>query len=218
MLSLPYLTRLNSTNLQSNESASTFLVISVTISSPILVLNSLLRHPIAIPYDMFDAPPTPRSVLRYAPSMMNSASTLAFGGYFGRASGAGLVTGRPSTDIKGGVVNLDEKGQRMPFPRKLAPARRRKLSVLSTDDAKGPSSQPSQIWHNVPVPIPVQGHAAPVHWYLPSPPAPTRVDSDSRRHSSIHSHDHITHGPHITHTNGRTRVIRPTQSLSFRRL
>jgi hypothetical protein len=187
------------------------------ISSPILVLNSLLRHPIPIPYDMFDAPPAPRSVLRYAPSMMNSASTLAFGGYYRRASGTGLVTGHPSTNIKDEVVNLDEKGHHMPFPRKLAPARQRQLSLLSVDDAKGPSSQPSRNWHNVPVPMPVQGHVAPVHWYLPSP-APTRVDSDSRRHSSIHSHDYITPGQHITHTNGRTRVIRPTQSLSFRRL
>jgi len=185
----------------------------VTISSPILVLNSLLRHPIPIPCDMFDAPPTPRSVLRYAPSMMNSASTLAFGGYYRRASRTGVVTGLPSTDIKDGVVNLDEKGHRMPFPRKLAPARQRQLSILSMDDAKGPSSQPSRNWHNVPVSM--QGHAAPVHWYLPSPPAPMRVDSDSRRHSSIHSHDYITPGQRIAHTNGRTRVIRPTQSLSF---
>lgn len=190
----------------------------MTISSPILVLNSLLRHPIPIPHDMFDAPPTPRSVLRYAPSMMNSASTLAFGGYYRRASGTGLVTSHPSTDIKDGVVNLDEKGHRMPFPRRLAPARQRQLSILSTDDGKGPSSQPSRNWHNVPVPMPVQGHAAPVHWYLPSPPAPTRVDSESRRHSSIHQHDYITSDQHTTHTNGRTRVIRPTQSLSFRRL
>ncbi|KAF8494229.1 hypothetical protein F5888DRAFT_681598 [Russula emetica] len=218
VLSLPYLTRLNSTNLQSNESTSTFLVISVTISSPILVLNSLLRHPIPIPYDMFDAPPAPRSVLRYAPSMMNSASTLAFGGYYRRASGMGLVTGRPPCDIKDGVVDLDEKGHRMPFPRKLSPARQRRLSILSMDNAKGPSSQSSRNWHNVPVTMPVQGHAAPVHWYLPSPPAPTRVDSDSRRHSSIHPNDYITPGQHITHTNGRARVIRPTKSVSFRRL
>ena len=208
-MSLPYLTRLDSINLESNEFASTFLVISVTISSPILVLNSLLRHPIPIPYDMFDAPPAPRSVLRYAPSMMNSASTLAFGGYYRRASGTGLVTGCPSTDIKDGVVNLDEKGHHMPFPRKLVPARQRQLSIISIDDAKGTSSQP--------VPMPVQGHAAPVHWYLPSP-APTRIDSDSRRHSSIHPHDYITPGQHITNINGRTRVIRPTKSVSSRRL
>jgi len=217
-LSLPYLTRLNSTNSQFNGSTSTFLVISVTISSPILVLNSLLRHPIPIPYDMFDAPPAPRSVLRYAPSMMNSASTLAFGGYHKRASGSGLVTGRPPTDIKDGVVNLDEKGRRIPFPRKLAPARQRQLSILSMDVAKSPSSQPSRNWHNVPVPVPAQGHADPVHWYLPSPPAPTRVDSDSRRHSSIHPHDYVTPGQHTTHTHGRTRLIRPTKSVSFRRL
>lgn len=216
-MSLPYLTHLDSTNLQSSVSACTFLVISVTISSPILVLNSLLRHPIPIPHDMFDAPPAPRSVLRYAPSMMNSASTLAFGGYYRRASGMGLVTGCPSTDIKDGVVKLDEKGHHAPFPRKLVPARQRQLSIISMDDAKGPSSQPNREWDNAPVPMPVQGHTAPVHWYLPSP-APTRVDSDSRRHSSIHPHDYITPGQHITHTNGRAQVIRPTKSVSFRRL
>ncbi len=196
---------------------STFLVISVTISSPILVLNSLLRHPILIPYDIFDAPPTPRSVLRYAPSMINSASTLAFGGYYRRESGMRLVTGRSTTDIKDGAVNLNEKGHRMSFPRKFTPVRQRQLSLLSTNDAKDPSSQPSRNWHNVPVPMPVQAPEAPVHWYLPSP-APTRVDSDFRRHSSIHPHDYITPGQHITHANGHTRVIRPTKSLSFRQL
>jgi hypothetical protein len=189
----------------------------VTIFSPILVLNSLLRHPIPIPHDMFDAPPAPRSVLRYAPSMMNSASTLAFGGYYRRASGTGLITGCPSTDIKDGVVDLDEKGHHMPFPRKLVPARQRQLSIISMDDAKDPSSQSNRDWHNAPVPMPVRGHAAPVHWYLPSP-APTRVDSVSRRHSSIHPHDYITPEQHITHTNGRTRVIRQTKSVSFRPL
>ncbi len=180
----------------------------MTVSSPILILNSLLRHPIPIPYDMFDAPPAPRSVLRYAPSMLNSASTLAFGGYYRRGS-TRLVTGRSANDLKDGAVNLNEKGYRKPFPRTLAPARQRQLSI---------SSHPNRNWHNGPMPVPVQGHAAPVHWYLPSPPAPTRVDSDSRRHSSIHSHDCITPGQHISHTNNHTRVIRPTKSLSFRRL
>jgi hypothetical protein len=60
---------------------------------------------------MFDAPPAPRSVLRYVPSMMNSASTLAFGGYYRRASGMmGLVTSRPSTVIKDGVVERSKEG------------------------------------------------------------------------------------------------------------
>ena len=177
----------------------------MTISSPILVLNSLLRHPIPIPYDMFDAPPTPRSVLRYVPSMATSASTFAVGGYYyRRGSGMRLVTGCDLTaDAKGGGA-VNEKEYSMS-------ARQRQLSILRADDAKGP---PSQSRH-----MPVQGTATPVHWHLPSRPAPTRVDSDSRRHSSIHPHDYTPAQQRITHSsNGHTRVIRPTKSLSFYRL
>jgi hypothetical protein len=206
VLSLPYVVRLNRSGLQGNGStlASIFLVISVTISSPILVLNSLLRHPVPIPHDMFDAPPTPRSVLRYAPSMMNnSASTFAGGYYRRRGSGTRLVTGRrPTTDIKGGGA-VNEKGYY------TAPARQ--LSILPTGDAKGPPSQPSRNWRQA-------QDAGPVHWHLPSRPAPTRVDS--RRHSSIYPYDYIPPGQQrTTHSNnGHTRVIRPTKSLPHRRL
>ena len=47
---MPYVIHFDSSNLQSNsESASILLAISVTISSPILALNLLLRHPIPLP-------------------------------------------------------------------------------------------------------------------------------------------------------------------------
>jgi hypothetical protein len=182
----------------------------VTISSPILILNSLLRHPIPIPHDMFDAPPPPRSVLRYMPSMANSASSFGAGGYYyRRGSGTRLVTGRrPTSDIKGGG-SVNEKGYR-------APARQRQLSILPVGDAKGSPSQPSRSRNRVPVPV--QGAAVPVHWHMPSRPAPMRVDSDARRHSSIHPHDYIATSQRATRTtNDHDRVIRPTKSLTFHR-
>ncbi|KAH9174604.1 hypothetical protein EDB89DRAFT_2067548 [Lactarius sanguifluus] len=49
---------------------SVLLTISVTVSSPILALNLLLRHPIPIRSDVFDAPRDPHPVARkYSPSM-----------------------------------------------------------------------------------------------------------------------------------------------------
>ncbi|KAI9434446.1 hypothetical protein H4582DRAFT_2176214 [Lactarius indigo] len=70
LFALPYILHLNGSNLQSGEFASVLLTISVTISSPILALNLLLRHPIPIRSGVFDAPRDPHPIARkYTPSM-----------------------------------------------------------------------------------------------------------------------------------------------------
>lgn len=70
LFALPYALHLDGSNLQSSKSASVLLTISVTVSSPILALNLLLRHPIPIRSGVFDAPRDPHPVARkYSPSM-----------------------------------------------------------------------------------------------------------------------------------------------------
>jgi len=157
----------------------------VTISSPILLLNLLLRHPVEIPHDIFDAPPAPRSILRYVPSM-GSVSTS--GERYRRAGDTNLVTGRHTARarlfIKSG--NVDGKGYRTRFPRLLAPAPRLSILPAPSHDAKRlVPSQPGLNWHLV------QG-AAPV--FLPSP-APTRVAS--HRRSSTEQPQYATQ--HLSH-------------------
>lgn len=171
--------------MQSNEFRSIFLTVSVTISSPILLLNLLLRHPIEIPYDVFDAPPAPRSILRYVPSI-GSVSTSGEG--CRQAGDRNLVTGRRTTGarlfIKSGDVN--GKGYRTRFPRVLAPAPRLSILPVPSHDAKRlVPSQPGLHWHLVP-------GAAPV--FLPSP-APTRVAS--YRRSSTQEPQYATQ--HLSH-------------------
>ena len=187
MLSLPYVTSLHSTNLQ-NEFRSTFFALSVAISAPILALNFLLRHPIEIPYDVFDEPTVPRPVLRYAPSI---ASASTFGERYGRGNGTRLLAGHHSTGawlLKSGTVG--GKRYRTQFPRVLAPAPRLSILPVGDQNAKGRLPiipfQPGSDWHLV------QGVAPPA--FLPSPQAPTRVAS--RRRSSTYPH-YITPSQHV---------------------
>ena len=159
----------------------------MAISSPILLLNLLLRHPVEIPHDIFDTPPAPRSesILRYVPSI-GSVSTSGEG--YRRRGDMTLVTGRRTTGarlfIKSG--NVDGKGYRTRFPRLLAPAPRLSILPVPNHDAKRlVPSQPGLNWHLV------QG-AAPV--FLPSP-APTRVAS--HRRSSTQQPQYATQ--HLSH-------------------
>lgn len=174
---MPYVTfSLNGSDLdlrRNDEFASTFLAISVTISSPILVLNLLLRHPIPIPCDIFGAAPRapdPRSMsmLRAAPSVAGSGSTLADS--YRQGSG---TTGQGTPDarlIKDGAVD-GGNGYRTRFPRVLAPAPRLSVFPLGDEKRHAAAFSPTQNWHYVQGGFPTR---------LPSPPAPTRVVSRGR--------------------------------------
>jgi hypothetical protein len=182
-------TNLHSTNLQ-NEFRSTFFAVSVAISAPILALNFLLRHPIEIPYDVFDEPTVPRPILRYVPSI-GSASTS--GERYRRGNGTRLVAGHHSTGawlLKSGTVG--GKRYRTHFPRVLVPAPRLSISPESDQNAKvRPPTIPVQAgseWHLV------RGATAPAAFVpSPQPRAPKGVASSSRRRSSTHSR-YITPG------------------------
>ncbi|KAH9983562.1 hypothetical protein BJV74DRAFT_615768 [Russula compacta] len=202
VLSLPYFICLNdSSHSRNSEFTSTLLVISVAISSPILVLNLLLRHPVPIPYDLFDAPTPapPLSILRYVPSI-GSGVVPASADRYKRGSGTPrLVTADVAWPVKkgrdggGAVVG---KGYRTRFPRLLTPAPR--LSILpspirvggvSGDAKRSTNTGTSSQTH-------VAGAAAAAHAHVPIFLAPLAPMSESRflarRHSSPLIRNHVT--------------------------
>ncbi|KAF8260619.1 hypothetical protein EI94DRAFT_1811422 [Lactarius quietus] len=77
IFALPYVILLGGSSLQSSESASILLAISVTISSPILALNLLLRHPIPLTSGFLNAPKDPHPVARpsYASTSLSDRHT-----------------------------------------------------------------------------------------------------------------------------------------------
>ncbi|KAI9457000.1 hypothetical protein BJY52DRAFT_1187617 [Lactarius psammicola] len=132
LFALPYIIYLNGSNLQSSASASILLVISVTVSSPILALNLLLRHPIPIRSGIFDAPRDPHPIARhYTPSM---GSPSPFSDRYRWNTGTRQVTGNYSaTD--------DGKNQLKRLLGVLSPAP--KLSLLPSNDSDMKTPWPS---------------------------------------------------------------------------
>ena len=70
------------------------LVVSVTMSSPLLAANILLRSPLPIPTGLFDTPADPPSVVLRAPSPVSTLTRE----YKGSAS-VTVVEGRRSGDV-----------------------------------------------------------------------------------------------------------------------
>ncbi|KAH8984255.1 hypothetical protein EDB92DRAFT_1950964 [Lactarius akahatsu] len=138
LFALPYILHLNGSNLQSSKSASVLLTISVTVSSPILALNLLLRHPIPIWSGVFDAPRDPHPVARkYSPSM---GSPSPFSDRHTWSPRARQVTaGTGATDGKSHLKRL--LGVLSPAP---------KLSLLPpSNDMKTPQASARNGWPSV---------------------------------------------------------------------
>ncbi|KAI0290093.1 hypothetical protein B0F90DRAFT_1825569 [Multifurca ochricompacta] len=129
LLALPYFICMNNSNLRSNTFTSTLLVISVTISSPILALNLLLRHPVPIPHGILGAPHVRHSVVPYT-SPINGA--IYNSSCKGKGTGTGQVTSRRHTTttdmwlIKGDAIDGKSRFKRVLSV--LAPSP--KLSIL----------------------------------------------------------------------------------------
>lgn len=109
------------------------LVLSVTLSSPLLALNIVIRSPIPIPTGIFDIHAEPPSAVLRAPS---PAETLAgYGTDYKRSGSITVVEGRRSGDVwisKGDAVDGKGKvgraiGLMSPVPR---------LAVLPIDEGK----------------------------------------------------------------------------------
>ncbi|KAJ7693928.1 hypothetical protein B0H17DRAFT_1199604 [Mycena rosella] len=133
-LSLPYLL-LAPQNSRTPAAASILLILSVTLSSPLLALNLLFRSPLPIPHGLFDIRgELPANVVR-GPSRAGSTPTFKWSHEYKRSTSASVtvVEGRRSGDVW--VANgdaVDGKGRVGRALGLVAP--RPKLSVLPPDE------------------------------------------------------------------------------------
>lgn len=122
--------------------APLLMVLSVTLSSPILAVNLLFRSPLPIPSGLFDSYSEPPSVVMRAPSPQ---STIApFSHEYKRSGSVTVVEGRRSTDVwlaKGEAV--EGKGKIGRALEMLHP--KPKLSVLPIETVDGEITPPLPI-------------------------------------------------------------------------
>lgn len=96
-LALPYLVSVASSGSASIEALPTMLVLSVTLSSPLLALNILVRSPIPVPTGLFGVHAEPPSVLMRAPSPTETLATYLC--EYKRSGSVTVVEGRRSGDV-----------------------------------------------------------------------------------------------------------------------
>ncbi|TDL29653.1 hypothetical protein BD410DRAFT_892912 [Rickenella mellea] len=132
--SLPYFFMVTPGVPFTNTPAEIFLILSVTLSSPLLAANLLLNSPLPIPSGLFDGRPDVPSTVTRVPS---PASTLDYMSRYKRSGSVTVVEGRRSGDVwiaNGDAIDGQNKvgrafGMLAPVP---------KLSVLPLD---GPQDQ-----------------------------------------------------------------------------
>ncbi|KAF9226909.1 hypothetical protein BS17DRAFT_776320 [Gyrodon lividus] len=96
-LSLPYLLSSAITGSVSMDAFPIMLVLSVTMSSPLLAINILVRSPIPIPTGLFDVHAEPPSVVMRAPSPTDTLATYCR--EYKRSGSITVVEGRRSGDV-----------------------------------------------------------------------------------------------------------------------
>jgi hypothetical protein len=110
-LAFPYLLMTTARDTIAPQWASILLVLSVTMSSPILALNIFLFHsPLPIPSDLFDSYSEPPSVVHRAPSPASSGERIT--GEYKRSASVTIVEGRRSGDVwltNGDAINAKSK-------------------------------------------------------------------------------------------------------------
>ncbi|KIK92545.1 hypothetical protein PAXRUDRAFT_829852 [Paxillus rubicundulus Ve08.2h10] len=132
-LSLPYLLSGAIIGSVSTEALPIMLVLSVTVSSPLLAVNILVRSPIPIPTGLFDGHAEPPSVVMRAPSPTDTLATYCR--EYKRSGSVTVVEGRRSGDVwisKGDAV--DGKGKIARAVGLMSPVPR--LAVLPPDEEK----------------------------------------------------------------------------------
>ncbi|CDO73787.1 hypothetical protein BN946_scf185015.g116 [Trametes cinnabarina] len=97
-LSLPYMFMV-SPGFVSSPAASILLLLSVTLSSPLLAINILFRSPIPIPSSLFETYSEPPSAVLRAPSPQSTAPSYGFSHEYKRSGSVTVVEGRRSTDV-----------------------------------------------------------------------------------------------------------------------
>ncbi|KAJ6616283.1 hypothetical protein B0H10DRAFT_2164740 [Mycena sp. CBHHK59/15] len=141
-LSLPYLL-LASQGSHTPATASILLILSVTLSSPLLALNLLFRSPLPIPHGLFDVRGDLPSNVRRGPSPAGSVPTYKWSHEYKRSTSASVtvVEGRRSGDVwmsNGDAVDGKSKmsrafGMISPMP---------KLSVLPPEENEDEPATP----------------------------------------------------------------------------
>ncbi|KAI0331260.1 hypothetical protein GY45DRAFT_642787 [Cubamyces sp. BRFM 1775] len=97
-LALPYLFMVSPGSVTS-PFASILLLLSVTLSSPLLAVNILFRSPIPIPSGLFETYNDPPSAVLRAPSPQSTAPSYKFSHEYKRSGSVTVVEGRRSTDV-----------------------------------------------------------------------------------------------------------------------
>ncbi|KAI5999860.1 hypothetical protein F5J12DRAFT_270440 [Pisolithus orientalis] len=182
-LSLPYFILLSVPGSVPSDSLSLLLVLSVTLSSPLLAINILLRSPIPIPTGLFDvhAKPPPAAVLR-APSPADTLATYTRD--YKRSGSVTIVEGRRSGDVwisQGDAIDGKGKvgralGLMSPVPR---------LAVLPIDDEKDEGERTP--------PLPLQEEPS-FPSTLPLTPASTNSAELGRSRKESKSSSHLSTG------------------------
>ncbi|KAI0638426.1 hypothetical protein C8Q77DRAFT_1215235 [Trametes polyzona] len=135
-LGLPYMFMV-SPGSPTSSVASILLMLSVTLSSPLLAVNILFRSPIPIPSGLFDAYNDPPSAVLRAPSPQSTAPSYKFSHEYKRSGSVTVVEGRRSTDVW--LTNGDAVDGRGKIGRALGLLQPKpKLAVLPPEGEKAP--------------------------------------------------------------------------------
>ncbi|KAH7887332.1 hypothetical protein F5I97DRAFT_1805406 [Phlebopus sp. FC_14] len=161
-LSLPYLLSVAITGSASTDAFPVMLVLSVTLSSPLLALNILVRSPIPIPTGLFDTHAEPPSVVMRAPSPADTLAT--YNREYKRSGSVTVVEGRRSGDVwisQGDAVDGKGKVGRAVGLMSAVP----KLSVLPPEEKEDGELTP---------PLPIQDEMS---FQAAIPPTPQSTNS-----------------------------------------
>ncbi|KAI6032195.1 hypothetical protein BKA83DRAFT_4210637 [Pisolithus microcarpus] len=178
-LSLPYLISLSNPGFVPSDALSVLLVLSVTLSSPLLAINILLRSPIPIPTGLFDvhAKPPPAAVLR-APSPADTLATYVRD--YKRSGSVTVVEGRRSGDVwisQGDAIDGKGKLSRALGLMSSVP----RLAVLPVDEEKDDGERTP--------PLPMQDEPSFPSTLPLTPPSTDSVEvGRSRKESKASSH------------------------------
>ncbi|KZT71488.1 hypothetical protein DAEQUDRAFT_687383 [Daedalea quercina L-15889] len=146
VFSSPYLLVTHASSPVASSAASVLIILSVTMTSPLLALHVLCRSPLPIPSGLFDSYSEPPSAVNRAPSPTSLAPSFKFSHEYKRSGSVTVVEGRRSGDVwvsNGDAIGGKNKLQRAVGLLQPVP----KLSVLPVHDVPEPELTP---------PLPIQ--------------------------------------------------------------
>jgi hypothetical protein len=136
VLSFPYMLAVTTGASSAPQWAAILMILSVTLSSPVLAVQLLLNSPLPIPSDLFDDFSEPPSVVHHAPSSVSSMHE------YKRSGSVTVFDGRRSGDVwlaNGEAIDAQNKLSRA-FNMILS---KPKLSVMSSAPMKFDDIEPA---------------------------------------------------------------------------